>query len=101
MQKLELQDFLNYRYASELAFAPDGAHAAYVVTRACEQDNGYDRYGLFYDPDPSRVYYRLDEENPTQTTDEVCVPAAPKLTAYAFQTAAGGSGSLTLLSEQQ
>lgn len=68
---------------------------------AGEQDNGYARYGLFYDPDPSRVYYRLDEENPTQTTDELCVPAAPKLTAYAFQTAAGGSGSLTLLSEQQ
>lgn len=41
MQKLELKDFLNYRYASELAFAPDGVHAAYVVTRACEQDNGY------------------------------------------------------------
>ena len=30
MQKLELKDFLNYRYASELAFAPDGAHAAYA-----------------------------------------------------------------------
>lgn len=61
------------------------------------QDNGYSRYGLFYDPDPSRVYYRIDEENPLNTTGEQCVPGAPKPSAYAFQTAAGGNGDLTLM----
>lgn len=62
-----------------------------------QMDNGISRYGFFYDPDPARVYYKLDPENPVKTTDELCVPGAPKLTAYAFQELAGGSGSLTLM----
>lgn len=41
MQKLKLEDFLHYQYASELSFAPGGAHAAFVVTRADEQENSY------------------------------------------------------------
>lgn len=62
-----------------------------------EIDGGFSRYGLFYDPDPARVYYKIDASRPTKTTDEQCVPGAPKLTAYAFQAAAGGSGDLTLM----
>lgn len=60
-------------------------------------DGGYSRYGLFYDPDPARVYYKIDGGNPTKTTDELCVSGAPKLSAYAFQKAAGGVGDLTLM----
>ena len=41
MQKLKLEDFLHYQYASDLSFAPGGAHAAFVVTRADEQENSY------------------------------------------------------------
>lgn len=60
-------------------------------------DNGYSRYGFFYDPDPARVYYKLDGENPVTVTDELCVPGAPKPLAYVFQEMAGGKGSLELM----
>ena len=60
-------------------------------------DNGYSRYGFFYDPDPARVYYKLDGENPVTVTDELCVPGAPKPLAYVFQKMAGGKGSLELM----
>ena len=60
------------------------------------EDNGYSRYGFFYDPDPGRTYYRLDEEKPTETTEELCIPGAPKKQAYALQELAGGKGPLTL-----
>lgn len=62
-----------------------------------EVDGGFSRYGLFYDPDPARVYYKIDDSRPTKTTQEQCVPGAPKPSAYAFQKSAGGSGELTLM----
>ena len=47
------------------------------------------RYGLFYDPDPSRVY--------TNNENDLTVEAgAPKPAAYAFQQAAGGTGEINL-----
>ncbi len=49
----------------------------------------YSRFGLFYDPDPSRTYPTL--------TGETAVNGAPKSKAYKFQELAGGSGSLELL----
>ena len=47
------------------------------------------RYGLFYDPDPSREY--TNNEN-----DLIVEAGAPKPAAYAFQEAAGGSGEINL-----
>ena len=47
------------------------------------------RYGLFYDPDPSRQY--TNNEN-----DLIVEAGAPKPAAYAFQQAAGGTGELNL-----
>ena len=61
--------------------------------------DGADHYGFFYDPDPSRVYYPIDESRPTQTTSDRCTPGAPKKVAFAFQSLAGGSGSLELAME--
>ncbi len=52
------------------------------------------RYGLFYDPNPSRSY--TNNEN-----DEIVTPGAPKPVAYAFQRAAGGMGDLTLLQPEE
>ena len=62
-------------------------------------DNGYSRYGFFYDPNPDRVYYKIDGDNPTKTTDELCVAGAPKPLAYVFQEMAGGKGSLNLMKD--
>lgn len=47
------------------------------------------RYGLFYDPDPSRIYTNNE-------TDDTVEAGAPKPAAYAFQQAAGGSGEINL-----
>lgn len=47
------------------------------------------RYGLFYDPDPSREYTNNE-------SDEIVEAGAPKPAAYAFQKAAGGSGEINL-----
>lgn len=47
------------------------------------------RYGLFYDPDPTREY--TNNEN-----DLIVEAGAPKPAAYAFQEAAGGSGEINL-----
>jgi len=42
MKKLELKDFLNYRFLSNLKYAPDGRKAAFVVTTCEEENNGYE-----------------------------------------------------------
>ena len=49
------------------------------------------RFGLFYDPDTSRLDYSPDDVTKVNT------PGAPKEKAFAFQRAAGGSGSLELM----
>lgn len=41
MRKLELKDFLNYKYLSKLAYSPDGKHAAFVVSKPDWDENGY------------------------------------------------------------
>lgn len=48
------------------------------------------RYGLFYDPDPNRIDYN-------QHTNERRTPGAPNKKAFAYQAAAGGTGSLNLI----
>ena len=39
--KLEMNDFMQYAYLSQLAFSPDGAHAAFVVQKAKADGEGY------------------------------------------------------------
>lgn len=57
------------------------------------------RFGLIHDPNPSRVYYKLDiEKNSINiAADGRCIPGAPKNKAYEYQRLAGGSGSLEVL----
>ena len=40
-EKLTLDDFLQYAYLSQLAFSPDGRHAAFVVQKAKAEQDGY------------------------------------------------------------
>jgi len=71
-----------------------------IATKAwagADGDNGMERYGLFHDPDPKRPYYMLSSSNPSSHTQELCIPGAPKETAYVFQELAGGKGLLTLM----
>ena len=39
--RLELRDFMRYAYLSQIAYAPDGRHATFVVQRAKEDGEGY------------------------------------------------------------
>ena len=41
MRALELKDFLNYKFLSNVKYAPDGKKAAFVVTNAVEEENTY------------------------------------------------------------
>ena len=41
MQQLQLKDFLNYRFLSEVRYAPDGKKAAFVVSACEEEQNAY------------------------------------------------------------
>lgn len=42
MKQLQLTDFLNYRFLSQLQYAPDGKRAAFVVTTCNEEENAYE-----------------------------------------------------------
>ena len=42
MEQLKLTDFLNYRFLSNVKYAPDGKAAAFVVSNASEEDNSYE-----------------------------------------------------------
>ncbi|MDR1832551.1 MAG: S9 family peptidase [Fusobacteriaceae bacterium] len=41
MEKLQLRDFLRYKFLSNLEFAPDGEHGAFVVHESDEGENTY------------------------------------------------------------
>ena len=42
MKPIELKDFLNYRFLSNVKYAPGGKKAAFVVTNCREEDNSYE-----------------------------------------------------------
>ena len=44
MKKLELEDFLQYRYLSGLSYAPGGQSAAWLVKEADWDKNGYNTH---------------------------------------------------------
>jgi len=41
MQRLKLEDFVNYNYLSQLSYSPDGKHAAFVISNARLEENDY------------------------------------------------------------
>ena len=61
----------------------------------------YIRYGLFYDPDPDRIYVKLDEttHRTPESGGETAPNGAAKNKAYKFQELAGGSGDIELLAK--
>ena len=40
-ETLQLRDFLKYRFVSNVTYAPDGEHAAYVIATCDEKHNTY------------------------------------------------------------
>ena len=42
MRSLQLNDFQHYRFLSALSYAPDGKAAAFVVSKADMEENGYE-----------------------------------------------------------
>ena len=42
MKAIELRDILNYRFLSQIRYAPGGERAAFVLANANEEDNGYE-----------------------------------------------------------
>ena len=49
MQRIQLDDFLNYKFLSAVEYAPDGAHAAFVTSKADLDRNGYLSWLYLYD----------------------------------------------------
>ncbi|MCI9456706.1 MAG: S9 family peptidase [Oscillospiraceae bacterium] len=55
MEKITLDLFTKYKFLSNLSFAPDGAHAAFTVSQANMETNGYDHNIWLYHGDSQRV----------------------------------------------
>ena len=53
MERITLDLFTKYKFLSDLAYSPDGACAAFTVTQANMERNGYDH---------NIWLYRLDEK---------------------------------------
>jgi dipeptidyl aminopeptidase/acylaminoacyl peptidase len=51
MESIGIRDFLNYRYLSNVTYAPDGKRAAFVVSNCNEDENSYESRLWLYDGD--------------------------------------------------
>ena len=49
MEQLKLNDFLNYRFLSQVKYAPDGKRAAFVAACCNEEENSYESRLYLYD----------------------------------------------------
>ena len=49
MEAIGLKEFLNYRFLSQVRYAPDGKRAAFVVSNCNEEDNCYESRIWLYD----------------------------------------------------
>ena len=49
MEQLNLNDFLRYRFLSQVKYAPDGKRAAFVVSSSNEEENSYESRLYLYD----------------------------------------------------
>lgn len=55
MERLKLEDFLDYRFLSAVEFAPDGKNAAFVVSKADLEQNGYLSWLYLYSAETGAV----------------------------------------------
>ena len=42
MEELKLNDFLSYRFLSQVQYAPGGKRAAFAVSNSCPEENSYE-----------------------------------------------------------
>ena len=49
MESVQLRDFLQYRFLSDVQYAPDGKRAAFVVSNCNEEENCYESRLWLYD----------------------------------------------------
>ena len=69
MKPIELKDFLNYKFLSNLQYAPGGKRAAFVVANCNEEENNYESRLWLYD-DELRQLTDLGKERSYLWTDE-------------------------------
>ena len=63
MKKLELEDFLQYHFLSDVNYAPNGKAAAFVVKKSNLEDNCYDSSIWIREKEENRKLTGLDKES--------------------------------------
>ncbi|MBQ9458833.1 MAG: S9 family peptidase [Oscillospiraceae bacterium] len=62
MERIELDDILQYKFLSGVRYAPDGKRAAFVVANANEEENSYERRLWLYEDGKTRQLTDLGKE---------------------------------------
>ena len=70
MKAIELKDILNYRFLSNIRYAPGGERAAFVVANANEEDNSYEQRLWLYEKGQVRQLTDLGKEGRFTWLDE-------------------------------
>ena len=63
MQPLKLDQFLEYKFLSNIRYSPDGKRAAFVVSRCDAEENGYCANLYLYDERGIRRLSGMDKES--------------------------------------
>ena len=70
MRPVEQKDLMNYRFLSNVRYAPGGARAAFVVANADEEDNSYERRLWLYENGTVRQLTDMGKEGGFVWLDE-------------------------------
>ena len=70
MEELKLEDFLSYRYLSQVRFAPGGERAAFVVSKSSPEENCYESRLYLWEQGAVRQLTDLGKENRFVWEDE-------------------------------
>ena len=70
MKPIEMKDILNYRFLSNIRYAPGGRRAAFVVANANEEDNSYEQRLWLYEDGAVRQLTDLGKEGRFTWLDE-------------------------------
>ena len=70
MKAIELRDILNYRFLSNIRYAPGGQRAAFVVANANEEENSYEQRLWLYEKGQLRQLTDLGKEGRFTWLDE-------------------------------
>ena len=62
MKAIQMKDILNYRFLSDVKYAPDGNTAAFVVSYGKEDDNKYEGHIWIWDKEKVRQLTGLGKE---------------------------------------